>query len=213
MGLLFTDEETRQMDCWLSIYEQGQMEFMEKLNCLIDNLIPPNDTSNIEHIKSRTKSKESIAQKLYRLGLGVTSENAITHLTDIAGIRIICSFTKDIPFFVDALKSISEVSTITEKDYVATPKTSGYRSFHIILQISVKHRGQTYNLPIEVQIRTAAMDFWASLEHKVRYKYGKEIPQRLSEELIVCAEKIAELDERMFLIHEIVSLVNQDMPE
>jgi len=198
------------MDCWLSIYEQGQIEFMEKLKCLINNPLALNDTNNIEHIKSRIKTKESIAQKLYRLGLDVTPENALTHLTDIAGIRIICSFTKDIPFLVDALKSISEVSTVTEKDYVGNPKMSGYRSFHIILKVSVNHQGQTRHLPIEVQIRTAAMDFWASLEHKVRYKYGKEIPKRLSEELIVCAEKIAELDERMFLIHEIVSLVNQD---
>lgn len=197
------------LDDLLAIFEYGQAEFMDKLKNLLSNSATPQNIGNIEHIKSRIKSKQSISEKLCRLNLEITAESAMAHLTDIAGVRIICSFTNDIPRLVDTLKSLPDVSVITEKDYVSNPKASGYRSFHIILEMPVSYMGIAYHLPIEVQVRTAAMDFWASLEHKVRYKYGKEIPQRLSEELVVCASKIAELDERMFLIHEIVTLVNQ----
>jgi putative GTP pyrophosphokinase len=128
----------------------------------------------------------------------------------MAGIRIICSYAKDIYSLVDILKSLPDTKILSEKDYISNPKPSGYRSFHIIMEIPVYYSGKTEEIPVEVQIRTAAMDFWATLEHKVRYKYNEHIPQHLSDELSICADKIAELDDRMFLIHDIISLINQD---
>jgi len=101
-------------------------------------------------------------------------------------------------------------NVISEKDYVTNPKPSGYRSYHIILEIDIYHSGKTDTLPIEIQIRTEAMNFWATLEHQAKYKYKEQIPKHLSDELIICADKIAELDDRMFLVHEIISLINND---
>ena len=131
-------------------------------------------------------------------------------IPDIAGIRIICSYAKDIYYLVDILKSIPDTQVLIEKDYVNHPKQSGYRSYHIIMEVPVFYSEKTEVIPVEIQLRTAAMDFWATLEHKVRYKYKEHIPKHLSDELIICADKIAELDHRMFLIHDIISLINQD---
>jgi putative GTP pyrophosphokinase len=110
----------------------------------------------------------------------------------------------------DILKSIPDTNVLTEKDYVSYPKQSGYRSFHVIMETPVFNSGKTEVIPVEVQLRTTAMDFWATLEHKVRYKYNEHIPKHLSDELSICAEKIAELDNRMYLIHDIISLINQN---
>jgi len=103
-----------------------------------------------------------------------------------------------------------EGNIISEKDYVTNPKPSGYHSYHIIVEISIYRSGKTETLPIEIQIRTEAMNFWATLEHQAKYKYKENIPKHLSDELIICADKISELDHRMFLIHEIISLINND---
>jgi putative GTP pyrophosphokinase len=103
-----------------------------------------------------------------------------------------------------------DAKVLKEKDYVGNPKPSGYRSYHLIMEIPVYYSGKTEAIPIEFQIRTNAMDFWATLEHKVRYKYKEHIPGHLCDELVLCADKIAELDDRMFLIHDIISLINQD---
>jgi len=160
----------------------------------------------IEHIKSRLKSPESIAEKLHRQNLTMTSENAREYLTDIAGLRCICSYAKDIFYIADVLKRQPDISVRSEKDYVTKPKPSGYRSYHLILDVPIYLTDKTEHLPVEVQIRTQAMDFWASSEHKVKYKYNGHMPEHLSSELVDCAEKIADLDDRMYLIQEIVDM-------
>ena len=210
MSVFFSDEELPKINDILLVYEWGQKLLMTRMQVIFDSLKHFQNNSPIEHIKARIKSPENIAKKLKNLNLEITAENARKVLTDIAGIRIICSYAKDIYDLVDILKSIPATNVLTEKDYISNPKKSGYRSFHLIMKTPVFYSGKTDIIPVEIQLRTAAMDFWATLEHKVRYKYNEHIPKHLSDELSICADKIAELDNRMFLIHDIISLINQD---
>lgn len=164
----------------------------------------------IEHIKSRIKSPESIAGKLCKKNLPITAEAAEEHLSDIAGIRIICAYAKNIYEIVEIIRNQPDLAVISEKDYLETPKPSGYRSFHMIVEVTLGNLFGQQTCRVEIQLRTSAMDFWASLEHKVRYKYGGDMPDHLSQELQNCAEQIHALDERMYLIHELVDLINED---
>lgn len=167
------------------------------------------DVNPIEHIKCRLKSIDSIAGKLTSRGLPLTAAGAVENLTDIAGARVICCYAKDIDEIAAALKAHRDIQVVTEKDYIARPKPSGYRSYHMVVLITPGGPFGELSCPVEIQIRTAAMDFWASLEHRVRYKYRGDIPDHLGKELHVCAEKIHELDERLYLIHELVDLINE----
>jgi len=183
---------------------------LTKLGIIQESLKLSPNPSPIGYIAGRIKTPESIAGKLYKQGVELTADNAKKHLKDIAGIRIICPYAKDIYFLAGLLREMPDGHIISEKDYVTKPKPSGYRSYHIIMEITIYHSGKTETLPIEIQIRTEAMNFWATLEHQAKYKYNEHIPKHLSDELIICADKIAELDNRMFLVHEIISLINND---
>lgn len=167
-------------------------------------------TNPIEHIKSRIKSPESIAGKLKKKNLPVTAAEAEAVLKDIAGIRIICSYTENVLEIAQMLGKVEIFEVLEEKNYLTKPKPSGYRSYHMIIEVSLGALFHDATVPVEIQIRTSAQDFWATLEHKVRYKYGGDIPQHLSDELQNCAEQINVLDERMYLIHELVDLINAD---
>jgi len=206
----FSDEESLRLKKMLLVYEWGQRTLLTKLSIIHEDLLNSGDSSPIESVKGRIKSPDSIAKKLHGKGLDITADNAKKHLRDIAGVRIICPFSKDIYYLVDLLRTMCDTNILDEKDYVTDPKSSGYRSFHVIMEIPVFYSGKTENVPVELQIRTEAMNFWATLEHKAKYKYNEHIPQHLSDELVICADKIAELDKRMFLIHEIITLINQD---
>ena len=210
MSARFHEEEFRRLKDLLHIYEWGQRTLLTKLHIMHDDFRTFRDSSPIEYIKGRVKSPESIAEKLSKLNVALTAENVRNYLKDVAGIRIVCPFAKDILYLVDLLRAMPDVNILDEKDYVSSPKPSGYRSYHVILEIPVFYSGKTEYMVVEVQIRTEAMNFWSTLEHKARYKYQEHIPQHLCDELVVCADKIAELDHRMFLIHEIISLINQD---
>lgn len=164
----------------------------------------------IEHIKHRIKSPESIAGKLKKKNLPITAQAAEEYLSDIAGIRIICSYAKNIYEIAEIIRNQSEFTVVSEKDYLKNSKSSGYRSYHMILEINLGYLFDNQSCRVEVQLRTSAMDFWATLEHKVRYKYGGEMPVHLSNELQICAEQIHKLDERMYLIHELVDLINEE---
>jgi len=210
MPARFSDEEFTKLKKLLFVYEWGLKIMMTKTQILYEDLQHFHNASPIDHFRGRIKAPESIAEKLLKMNLELTAANAREHLTDIAGIRIICPYAKDIYDLVDILRSMPDSKVIIEKDYISAPKPSGYRSFHLIMEIPVFFSGKTECIPVEIQIRTAAMDFWATLEHKVKYKYKEHIPQHLQDELVICADKIAELDDRMFLIHDIISLINQD---
>jgi len=163
----------------------------------------------IEHIKHRLKSPESIAGKLKKKGLPITAEAAQEHLSDIAGIRIICSYAKNIYEIVEIIKNQEAFTVVSEKDYLRNVKPTGYRSYHMILEVNLGHLFNEKVCRVEIQLRTSAMDFWATLEHKVRYKYDGQIPEQLSKELQNCAEQIHALDERMYLIHKVLDMINQ----
>jgi len=205
----FSAAEFEQIKSLLLVYEWGHRTLLTKLSIIHEDLLSSDNTS-IESIQGRIKTPVSIAGKLAKLKVPVTAQSAKIHLRDIAGIRIICPFSRDIHYLIDLLRRMPEVKILDEKDYLTSPKPSGYRSYHVIMEVPVFYSGKTESIPVEVQLRTQAMNFWATLEHKARYKYQEHVPQHLSDELAAIAEKIAELDNRMFLIHEIIALINQN---
>ncbi|MCL2579614.1 MAG: GTP pyrophosphokinase family protein [Oscillospiraceae bacterium] len=210
MQVKFSEEEFGKLKEKLRIYEWAQRTLLTKIDILHESLRTV-DGSPIESIKGRIKSPESIADKLYRLSVEVTAESAQKNLRDIAGVRVICSFSKDILYLVGLLRQMPGMKILDEKDYVTRPKPSGYRSYHVIMELPVFYSGKAEDVVVEVQIRTEAMNFWSTLEHKAKYKYKNRVPKHLSDELVMCADKIAELDNRMFLIHEIIALINRDI--
>ena len=209
----FSEEEYLKLKKLISIHEWGLQTFLTKLKIVNDDLKNYQETDVIDYIASRIKAPLSIAQKLKNLGFELTSQSAKDHLFDIAGVRIICPFAKDINFLVNLIHLMPDISVLSEKDYITRPKPSGYRSYHMILQVPVFFSEQTELVTVEVQIRTEAMNFWASLEHRVKYKFKGEIPKHLSDELTTIADQISSLDERMFNIHEIVTLINEEQPK
>ena len=204
--MLFSPPEFAKLKEQRVLYDCALKTITTRFDILLEDFIHFQAYNPIEHIKQRVKTPESIASKLHKQGFEITADNAREHLTDIAGIRCICSYAKDIFYIADVLKLQSDIKVRSEKDYVRNPKASGYRSYHMILDVPIYLTDKPECLPVEVQIRTQAMDFWASLEHKVKYKYKDQMPTHISNNLIDCAEKIAELDERMYLIQEIVDM-------
>lgn len=162
-----------------------------------DEFVSRSMSDPIEHKKTRLKTPQSIAAKLVKRGWEPTWENAVKHIDDIAGIRIICSFTSDIYKIATVIEAQKHIKVLGVKDYIENPKQSGYRSYHMLVEVPVYLSSKMEYVRVEIQIRTIAMDFWASLEHKMRYKYNSDVPAKLSEELNDCANIVSFLDERM----------------
>jgi putative GTP pyrophosphokinase len=158
----------------------------------------------IEHIKTRIKTPESIVKKLKRYGYETSVENMIKYINDIAGVRLICSFTSDIYRLASMIGNQSDLRVISIKDYIKNPKESGYKSFHMLLAVPVFLSDKVVEAKVEVQIRTIAMDFWASLEHKIYYKFEGHAPEYISEDLKICADMVSELDEKMLSLNDAI---------
>ncbi|KUL11282.1 GTP pyrophosphokinase [Bacillus licheniformis LMG 17339] len=154
----------------------------------------------IEHTKSRVKSFESLINKLVRKGCDITTKAAKEHINDIAGLRIVCSFLSDIYNMVEVLKEHEDIKILKMKDYIKNPKPNGYRSLHLIVEVPVYLTNRVEHAKVEIQIRTIAMDFWASLEHKIYYKLNNEVPNQLTDELKEAADIANYLDEKMLHI-------------
>ncbi len=154
----------------------------------------------IHHIETRIKSPQSIRGKLAKAGLPITMDSAKKNLRDIAGVRVVCFYTNDIFTVANLLKNQDDIELIEEKNYISRPKENGYRSLHLVLDVPIFLLNQKKYRRVEVQFRTMAMDFWASLEHKVRYKKNVENTEKLNRELKECADMIALADERMMQI-------------
>lgn len=178
-------------------YRCAMLEVQTKLEVLNKELSLLHSRNPFESIKSRLKSPESIVEKLERNGLEYSIENIEKHLNDIAGIRVICSFMEDIYMLVDCLVAQDDIILVDMKDYIKHPKPNGYRSLHLILDIPIFLTKEKKHMRVEVQFRTIAMDFWASLEHKLKYKKDIENAESISEELKYCADIISQLDRRM----------------
>lgn len=189
----------------MSYYRCAMMEVETKFNVLNEELSLQYDRNPIESIKTRLKSPESIAEKLQRRGFPLTVESIEENLNDIAGVRVICSFPSDIYQLADAFLKQDDITLLQRKDYIAAPKPNGYRSLHLIVEIPVFFSNQKKNIRVEVQIRTIAMDFWASVDHQLKYKQDiddLENADELSEELRNCADIIAQTDRRMQAIKD-----------
>ena len=178
-------------------YDCAMLEVKTKLEVLNKELSLVHSRNPFESIKCRIKSHESILGKLERRGLECTVENIEKELNDIAGIRVICSFPEDIYMLVDCLLQQDDIILVEKKDYINNPKPNGYRSLHLILDIPIFMTKEKKHMRVEVQFRTIAMDFWASLEHKMKYKKHIENAESISEELKYCADLISQLDRRM----------------
>ena len=207
MSVLFSTEEFAKLKDYLVLYRCALKNMQMRVDTMQEDFNNLQTYNPIEHVKTRLKSPESIAEKLHRRNLELTAESAHKNLTDVAGLRCICSYAQDIEAIADVFKRQPDLKLLEEKNYVKNPKVSGYRSHHLILEVSVHMTKNTVNLPVEVQIRTQAMDFWATLEHKVRYKYENgEIPEHLVWDLQECATQIAALDHRMWSIQDVVQV-------
>ena len=178
-------------------YHSAIREVRTKFEVLNDDLSLKKSRNPIESISSRVKKPVSIARKLRKLGAELTVENIQSLLNDVAGIRVICSFIDDIYSVADMLAKQADVRVICVKDYIRNPKPNGYRSYHMIVEIPVFFSDCTENMRVEIQIRTVAMDFWASLEHEMRYKNENESSKQIADELKACAETIAATDLKM----------------
>lgn len=158
--------------------------------------------SIIDHTKSRIKKPESILKKMESKKYELTYRNLVEQVNDIAGFRIICPLKDNIFSVVDLIKGMPDINVIKEKDYVTKPKKSGYSSYHLVVEIPVPLMKQLIPVKVEIQIRTLAMDFWASLEHDIKYKTNKEISKKVSNELVKCAKIINKLDNQMITINK-----------
>ena len=167
----------------------------------------------IEHIESRLKTDESITRKLMRKGKEITVENIQKYIDDIAGVRVICSFTPDIYRIVDMIASQDDIEVLKTKDYMLNPKINGYRSYHLIVRVPIFLSDKVVRTKVEIQIRTVAMDFWASLEHKIYYKYEGNTPEYIKQELKECADLVAFLDSKMLAINEEVRSIRKENGE
>ena len=194
-------------DSWTTIiflYQSALKEVDTRLQILNDEFQHVHKYNPIEYIKSRIKSPESIVKKLKRRNLESNIENMVQYVNDIAGIRVICSFTSDIYRIAEMLRNQNDIKILSVKDYIQNPKESGYKSYHMIISIPIFMSDSVVDTKVEIQIRTIAMDFWASLEHKIYYKFEGNAPKYISSELRECAEIVSMLDARMLSLNEAI---------
>ena len=187
----------------MAYYRCAMMEVSAKFNVLNEELSLQYDRNPIETIKTRLKSPESIVEKLNRKGLPITVESIEENLNDVAGVRVICSYTSDIYMLSDAFIRQDDITLIQRKDYIQNPKPNGYRSLHLIVEIPIFLHDEKRMMKVEVQFRTISMDFWASLEHKIRYKKDLPVIDEIDRELLECAELSAQLEDRMERIQKL----------
>jgi len=191
-----------QITRFFMMYKFALDEMETKIEILKEEFQLLHDYNPIEHTKSRVKSLESILNKIARKGCGTSLQEIRENIKDIAGLRITCSFISDIYSICDMLQKQSDLTVVSIKDYIQNPKPNGYQSLHMQVKVPVFMSDRTELVDVEIQIRTIAMDFWASLEHKIFYKYDKAVPPDLLRELKEAADTATELDRKMQRLHE-----------
>ena len=195
------------VDSWQTVmflYNSALKQVETKLEILNDEFQHVHQYNPIEYIKSRIKSPESKVKKLKRNGYEVTIDNMVEHVKDIAGIRLVCSFTSDIYRLAEMIGRQNDLTVVSVKDYIKNPKESGYRSYHMIVSVPIFLTDRVVDTTVEIQIRTIAMDFWASLEHKIYYKFEGHAPAYISHDLQECAEIVGMLDAKMLSLNEAI---------
>ena len=205
------------VDSWKTImflYTSALKEVGTKLEILNDEFQHVHQYNPIEHIKTRIKSPESIVKKLRRNGHETSIKNMVKYVNDIAGVRLICSFTSDIYKLAEMIGNQSDLKVLSIKDYIKNPKESGYKSYHMLVSVPIFLTDSVVDTKVEIQIRTIAMDFWASLEHKIYYKFEGNAPDYISRDLRECAGMVSTLDEKMLSLNEAIlkCLEEQEKP-
>lgn len=193
------------IDSWKEvtlIYNSALKQISTKLEILNDEFQHVHRYNPIEHIKSRIKTPESIVKKLKKHGYESTIGNMVRYVNDIAGIRVICSFTSDIYQIAEMISNQSDINVISVKDYIVNPKPSGYKSYHMLVTVPVYLSDRIEQTKVEIQIRTVAMDFWASLEHKIHYKFEGNAPDQIKDQLVECSRIVSDLDARMLSLNK-----------
>ncbi len=186
------------------LYTSALKEVGTKLEILNDEFCHIHRYNPIEYIKSRIKTPESIVKKLKRNGYESTIDNMVKHVNDIAGIRVVCSFTSDIYRLAEMIGKQNDLTVVFVKDYIKHPKKSGYKSYHMQVTVPIFLSDGVQDTKVEIQIRTIAMDFWASLEHKIYYKFEGNAPEYISRDLRECAEIVSKLDAKMLSLNEAI---------
>jgi len=197
-------DEVSDWETLMFLYGSAIREINTKIDILKDEFELTNHYNPIEHVTSRLKSAKSIVRKLQKQGYETDIASMHRYLNDIAGVRIICSFTSDIYKIADMISNQSDVKVLLIKNYIASPKPNGYKSYHMIVSIPIFLSDRTIDTRVEIQIRTIAMDFWASLEHKIYYKLEGNAPDYIKDELVECAKLINDLDDRMLSLNEAI---------
>lgn len=190
-------ERLNDFSTMMAYYRCAIMEIETKFNVLNEEFSLQYDRNPINGMKSRLKSLASIKGKMEKKGLPFTVEDIEENINDIAGIRVICSFPNDVYMLADALLKQDDITLVKKKDYIENPKPNGYRSLHLIVSVPIFLAKEKRPMKVEIQLRTIAMDFWASLEHQLRYKKDFEFTENMAKELLYCADLSAELDSKM----------------
>ena len=191
------EKNTKSFEKIMFLYSIASKELETKLEIIKEEFKLFYDYELIDHMQTRIKKTDSIVNKMKSRGLDITYQNMIENINDIAGIRVICPLKKDVFSVRDLVRNIPGVRILKEKDYINNPKKSGYSSYHMILEVPISLSNKHMYVKVEVQIRTMAMDFWASLEHKLKYKPQSEITKASSKELVTCAKMVHKLDNKM----------------
>ena len=198
------DEGIESWNTTIFLYNSALKEVKTKVEILNDEFQQVHQYNPIEYLKARIKTPESIVKKLKRYGKETSIENMINYINDIAGIRIVCSFTSDIYKLAEMIGKQKDLTVVSVKDYIKNPKESGYKSYHMLVTIPIFMSDRTVNTKVEIQIRTMAMDFWASLEHKIYYKFEGNAPDYISRDLRECSEIVSMLDAKMLQLNEAI---------
>ncbi len=204
------------VDSWetlMFLYNSALKEVGTKLDILNDEFVHIHKYNPIEYIKKRIKTPESIVKKLKRDGHESSIENMLAYVNDIAGIRIVCSFTSDIYRIAGMIGNQNDLTVVSIKDYIKHPKASGYKSFHMHVTVPIFLSDRVMDAKVEIQIRTIAMDFWASLEHKIYYKFEGNAPEYISRDLQECAEIVSKLDVKMLQLNEAIRAAKEKQDE
>lgn len=204
------------VDSWKTViflYNSALKEVGTKLEILNDEFLHVHNYNPIEYIKSRIKTPESIVKKLKRCGYESTIDNMVTHVNDIAGIRIVCSFTSDIYRLAEMIGKQNDLTVVSVKDYIKNPKESGYKSYHMLVTVPIFLTDRVVDTKVEIQIRTIAMDFWATLEHKIYYKFEGNAPEYISRDLRECAGIVSMLDAKMLSLNEAIIQAKEEQEE
>ena len=199
-----SQEQIRGFVKLMSYYKCAMMEIETKLNVLNEEFSLRHDRNPISTIKTRLKKPSSMKEKLLKRGFPCTLESIEKNLCDIAGVRVCCSFTEDVYMIAEALCKQDDIILIEKKDYIKAPKDNGYRSLHLIVAIPIYLANEKKIMKVEIQLRTIAMDFWASLEHQLRYKKDREFTDDMANELLTCANMSADLDKRMSELRKLI---------